>query len=168
MPQRHLITHINLSGIFDNHLRNFHIWFRYALKGQKHLAQGNTLGIRAISLAPCKGKSIKNARIVKMKTREEYIALIASHAGELQNTFGITSLRIFGSVARNEHHEGSDVDVYVEMPPKFFLVVRLKAYLEELLDNPVDIIRKHQHLNPFLLKEIEKDGIEVIANRNER
>ena len=91
-----------------------------------------------------------------MKTREEYIALIASHAGELQNTFGITSLRIFGSVARNEHHEGSDVDVYVEMPPKFFLVVRLKAYLEELLDNPVDIIRKHQHLNPFLLKEIRK------------
>ena len=103
-----------------------------------------------------------------MKTREEYIVLIASHAGELQNTFGITSLRIFGSVARNEHHEGNDVDVYVEMPPKFFLVVRLKAYLEELLDNPVDIIRKHQHLNPFLLKEIEKDGIEVIANRNER
>ena len=54
------------------------------------------------------------------------------------------------------------------MPPKFFLVVRLKAYLEELLDSPVDIIRKHQHLNPFLLKEIERDGIEVIANRNER
>ncbi|MBL1009331.1 MAG: nucleotidyltransferase domain-containing protein [Escherichia coli] len=55
-----------------------------------------------------------------MKTREEYIALIASHAEELQNTFGITSLRLFGSVARNEHHEGSDVDVFVEMPPKFF------------------------------------------------
>lgn len=54
-----------------------------------------------------------------MKTREEYIALIASHAGELQNTFGITSLRLFGSVARNEHHEGRDVDIYVEMPPKF-------------------------------------------------
>ena len=91
-----------------------------------------------------------------MKRREEYIALIASHAEELQNTFGITSLRLFGSVARNEHHEGSDIDVYVEMPPKFFLVVRLKTYLEELLDSPVDIIRKHQHLNPFLLKEIRK------------
>ena len=98
-----------------------------------------------------------------MKTREEYIALIVSHAEELQNTFGITSLRLFGSVARNEHHEGSDVDIYVEMPPKFFLVVRLKTYLEELLDSPVDIIRKHQHLNPILLKEIEKDGIEVIV-----
>ena len=102
-----------------------------------------------------------------MKTREEYIALITSHAEKLQNTFGITSLRLFGSVARNQHHDGSDVDIYVEMPPKFFLVVRLKAYLEEFLDSPVGIIRKHQHLNPFLLKEVERDGIEVIANRNE-
>ena len=100
-----------------------------------------------------------------MKTREEYIALITSHAEELQNTFGITSLRLFGSVARNQHHNGSDVDIYVEMPPKFFLIVRLKAYLEALLGCPVDIIRKHQHLNLFLLKEIEKDGIEVIAER---
>ena len=98
-----------------------------------------------------------------MKTREEYIALITSHAEEQKKNFDITSLRLFGSVARNEHHEGSDVDIYVEMPPKFFLVVRLKAYLEELLDCPVDIIRKHQHLNPILLKEIERDGIEVIA-----
>ena len=141
------------------------MWFRYGLKAQKLLAQGNTLGISAISLAPCRGKSFENIRILRMKTREENIALIASHAEELHNTFGITSLRLFGSVARNEHHDGSDVDIYVEMPPKFFLVVRLKSYLEALLGCPVDIIRKHQHLNPFLLKEIEKDGIEVIAER---
>ena len=100
-----------------------------------------------------------------MKTREEYIALITSHAEELKKNFDITSLRLFGSVARNEHHEGSDVDINVEMPPKFFFMVRLKAYLEKLLGCRVDIIRKHQHLNPFLLKEVEKDGIEVIAER---
>ena len=34
------------------------MWFRYGLKAQKLLAQGNTLGISAISLAPCKGKSL--------------------------------------------------------------------------------------------------------------
>ena len=141
------------------------MWFRHGLKAQKLLAQGNTLVISAISLAPCKGKSLLKNKKTKMKTREEYIALITSHAEELQNTFGITSLRLFGSVARNQHHDGSDVDVYVEMPPKFFLIVRLKAYLEALLGCPVDIIRKHQHLNPFLLKEIERDGIEVIAER---
>ena len=141
------------------------MWFRHGLKAQKLLAQGITLGISAIALRPVRAKALKNIRILRMKTREEYIALITSHAEELQNTFGITSLRLFGSVARNQHHDGSDVDIYVEMPPKFFLVVRLKAYLEELLDNPVDIIRKHQHLNPFLLKEVERDGIEVIAER---
>lgn len=35
---------------------------RHALKGQKHLVQGNTLGISAIRLAPCKGKSLKRFR----------------------------------------------------------------------------------------------------------
>ena len=32
---------------------------QHALKGQKLLAQGNALGIKAISKAPCKGKSFK-------------------------------------------------------------------------------------------------------------
>ena len=34
------------------------MWFRHGLKTQKLLAQGNTLGISAIHLAPCKGKSL--------------------------------------------------------------------------------------------------------------
>ena len=49
----------------------FHIWFKYglkaqkfqkqhALKGQKLLAQGIALGIKAISKAPCKGKNFTN------------------------------------------------------------------------------------------------------------
>ena len=33
---------------------------QYALKGQKLLAQGNALGIKAISNTPCKGKSFTN------------------------------------------------------------------------------------------------------------
>lgn len=38
------------------------MWFRHGLKAQKLLAQGITLGISAIHLAPCKGKSLKNFR----------------------------------------------------------------------------------------------------------
>ena len=34
------------------------MWFKYGLKAQKLLAQGNTLGISTIRLAPCKGKSL--------------------------------------------------------------------------------------------------------------
>lgn len=97
-----------------------------------------------------------------MKTTQEYISLIGSHAEELKTMFGIRSLRIFGSVSRNEHKEGSDVDVCVDMEPKAFLVARLKRFLENLLQCSVDVIRMHKHINPYLLEEINKDGIYVI------
>ena len=94
-----------------------------------------------------------------MKTREEYIALITSHAEELQNTFGITSLRLFGSVARNQHHDGSDVDIYVEMPPKFFLIVRLKAYLEALLGCPVILSGSISTSTPSCSRKLRERGL---------
>lgn len=97
-----------------------------------------------------------------MKTTKEYISQIAAHAEELRQTFGIKSLRIFGSVSRNEQKEGSDLDVCVEMEPKAYLVVRLKRFLENLLQFSVDVIRLHKHINPYLLEEINKDSIYVI------
>ncbi len=45
------------------------MWFRHALKGQKLLAQGNTLGISAISLAPCRGKSLKKKEDIKNENK---------------------------------------------------------------------------------------------------
>lgn len=98
-----------------------------------------------------------------MKQTSEYIDLIKAHAEELRTQFGVRTLRLFGSVSRGEHREGSDVDVCVEMEPKLFLVIRLQRYLEELLQCPVDVIRMHKHINPFLLNEIHRDGIYVIG-----
>ena len=97
-----------------------------------------------------------------MKTTKEYILLISSKAEELKRDFGIKSLRIFGSVSRNEQHEGSDVDVCVDMEPKAYMVVRLKRFLEDLLQCSVDAIRLHKHINPYLLDEIDREGIYVI------
>ena len=97
-----------------------------------------------------------------MKTTKEYISLIASKAEELKRDFGIRSLRIFDSVSRNEQHEGSDVDVCVDMEPKAYMVVRLKRFLEDLLQCSVDVIRLHKHINPYLLDEIDREAIYVI------
>ena len=97
-----------------------------------------------------------------MKTTKEYIELIKSHADELRTMFGIRSLRLFGSVSRGEQHENSDVDVCVEMEPTLYLVVRLKRFLEQLLQCSVDVIRMHKHMNPYLRNDIERDGILVI------
>lgn len=75
--------------------------------------------------------------------------------------FGVTSLRIFGSVARNEQKEDSDVDVCVDMKSDLFLHVELKRFLEEQLGCPVDVVRLHKNMNDFLRRQIEKDGILV-------
>ncbi|MBQ0023326.1 MAG: nucleotidyltransferase family protein [Prevotellaceae bacterium] len=96
-----------------------------------------------------------------MKTRSEYIDLIRSHADELRAQFGVSSLRLFGSVARNQHSENSDVDVCVQMPPRLFKLVAVGRYLEELLGCHVDVIREHSNMNTFLKQEIENDGIYI-------
>lgn len=101
-------------------------------------------------------------RYAIMKTTNEYIDLIKAHADELQTSFGVRTLRLFGSVSRGEQHEGSDVDVCVEMEPRMFLVVRLQRFLEQLLQCPVDVIHMHPHINKYLLNDINRDGIYVI------
>ena len=97
-----------------------------------------------------------------MRTANEYIDLISAHADELRGQFGIRSLRLFGSVSRGEQREDSDVDICVDMEPSLYLLVRLKRFLEQLLQCTVDVVRMHRHINPYLLENIERDGIYVI------
>lgn len=96
-----------------------------------------------------------------MKTAEEYIDLISAHSEELRSQFGIRSLRLFGSVSRGEQREDSDVDICVDMAPSLYMLVRLKRFLEQLLQCTVDVVRLHRHINPYLLENIERDGIYV-------
>lgn len=98
-----------------------------------------------------------------MKTTSEYIALIKAHSDEIRSQFGVRTLRLFGSVSRGEQREGSDVDICVEMEPRILMIVRLQRYLEQMLQCPVDVIRMHKHMNPYLLQNIEHDGIYVIG-----
>lgn len=97
-----------------------------------------------------------------MKSKNEYIRLLQSCSDMLRERFGVRSLRLFGSVARDEQNEGSDVDICVEMVPKLYLFVELGQFLENLLGCSVDIVRIHRNMNTYLKKEIEKDGIYVI------
>ena len=98
-----------------------------------------------------------------MKSRGEYIQIIKAHAPELQSRFGIQSMSLFGSVARNEQHEGSDIDLFVKMPPKFFNYIEASEYLRKLLGCDVDLISDHRNLRPFFRKQIELDGINIFT-----
>lgn len=96
-----------------------------------------------------------------MKQQDEYISLLQNHRNELRSEFGVSSLRIFGSVARNEQHDGSDVDICVEMQPKIFLLIALKDKLEQLLGCSVDVVRRHRNMNPILEEEINRNSVYV-------
>jgi hypothetical protein len=99
---------------------------------------------------------------VDMLQRQECIDIIKANAEYITSQFEVRSLRLFGSVARNQQRESSDVDVCVEMPPDLFQLIGLKQYLEELLGCDVDVIRVHRNMDTFLLNQIEKDGIYII------
>lgn len=73
--------------------------------------------------------------------REEAVKRLTMHRQKLTEQFGITSLAIFGSTARDEAADDSDVDVLVEFerPTSLFKLIRLQFYLEDLLDTPVDV-----------------------------
>ncbi len=60
---------------------------------------------------------------------------------ELTKQFGVKSLQLFGSVARNEATSSSDVDLLVEFdrPVGYFGLFALQDYLENLLGCSVDL-----------------------------
>ena len=98
-----------------------------------------------------------------MKTRSEYMEAIRKCSDVLRSRFGVTSLRLFGSIAREEQSPESDVDVCVDMKPNLLLHVELKRFLEEQLGTSVDVIRNHKNMNLFLKREIDRDGIFVFS-----
>ena len=89
--------------------------------------------------------------------RDKILALLKSRKRRLKK-FGIHSLSIFGSVARDQARENSDVDILVdfEKPIGLFEYARLKMYLEEILERPVDLVTPEalrQELREDILRE---------------
>lgn len=98
-----------------------------------------------------------------MKVVQDYIKTIKQNSSKITNDFGIKTLRIFGSVSRNEQTELSDLDVCVETEtPNPFLLADLKEFLEGLFHCSVYVIRIHKNMNPFFKSKIEQDGIYAI------
>ncbi|MDE6353246.1 MAG: nucleotidyltransferase domain-containing protein [Muribaculaceae bacterium] len=86
---------------------------------------------------------------------------MASHT--LRTEYGVKSLRLFGSVARGESKDVSDVDLFVDMPPKALKMVALQQYLQNILGRGVDLVRSRPNLDPFLVREIDRDGITIFG-----
>ena len=88
--------------------------------------------------------------------REQALKLLHEHKQEFEERYDITRLGIFGSVARDEAVDRSDVDVVVEMPPDMFARVSLKEELETIFRSKVDAVRYWRRMNQHLKRRIDR------------
>jgi predicted nucleotidyltransferase len=81
---------------------------------------------------------------------------------EFGSLYGIQSLGLFGSTARDCATEESDVDVVVSLKePNLFTLSRIRIELEAQLHRHVDIVSYRDRMNPFLKKRIQREACYV-------
>jgi len=95
-------------------------------------------------------------------SRDEIIKFISMHKAELEQEFGVITIGLFGSYARNEGSEKSDIDIVVELKkPDLFTLIGVKQMIEESLNIKVDVVRRRDGMNSFLKKRIDRDVVYV-------
>ena len=73
--------------------------------------------------------------------RDQAVSTLRIERERLRREYGVKSLALFGSVARDESSAASDVDLLVEFdrPPGLLGLFALQEHLEQLLGCPVDL-----------------------------
>ena len=79
-----------------------------------------------------------------------------------QQEYGLEVLGIFGSYARDEANNESDVDIVVQLVKQdLFSMIGIKQDLEDILHLPVDVVSYRPNMNFPLKKHIDRDAIYV-------
>jgi len=94
-----------------------------------------------------------------MKTIEEIREIIADHKHGLKDHFKVKEIGVFGSYARSQQKEKSDLDILVEFerPVSLLGLVSLENHLSDLLKVKVDLVPKgdiRPELKEGILKEV--------------
>jgi hypothetical protein len=91
--------------------------------------------------------------------RDRILDTLKAHRADLAR-LGVTTLALFGSVARNEAHENSDIDLLVELksPLTFDCYMDVKLYLEDLLGTKVDLVTS-KSLRPQIRAAVQREAI---------
>jgi len=96
-----------------------------------------------------------------MKTREEILSLLSKHKPELEKHFKVRKIALFGSYAREEQNQESDVDVLVDVAPSIGLeFVTLAERIEQLLGIRVEVVSSRA-VKSKKMKFIKQDLIYV-------
>jgi len=98
----------------------------------------------------------------KLLTLDTVLKVLRKRKNEFNEKYGVTTLGVFGSVARDRATTGSDVDIVVQMEkPDLFFMVHIKEELEHEYGSHVDIIQYRESMNPLLKRRIDKEAVYV-------
>ncbi len=96
-----------------------------------------------------------------MMTLEEIRSILSAHKEQLRNRFGVKEIGIFGSSARGDTGDVSDIDLLVDFErPIGLAFTELAEYLENILGTNVDVVSKNA-IKPRFLQSVEEDLIHV-------
>jgi uncharacterized protein len=98
--------------------------------------------------------------MAKTFSKQEILMLIKAHKEILEKRFGLLSIGLFGSYARGENNQNSDIDFFVELKKQSFSdYAGLEIYLENLFQQKVQVVINYERLSPRFMNNIKKDLI---------
>ena len=94
--------------------------------------------------------------------RREVLDVLRTHKPTLAERFGVTELALFGSFARDEATDGSDVDILVRYdgPATSKSYFGVQFYIEDLLGRRVDLVT-HKALRSEFRPYVEREAVNV-------
>jgi len=93
-------------------------------------------------------------------TKDEILNVLSNNKRYIEQNFEVAKIGLFGSYAKGNQTEDSDIDIYVEFRHKTFdNLAGLWNYLEELYSKKIDLFHKHKNNNKVIISNIQKDVI---------
>ncbi len=93
---------------------------------------------------------------------KEILLILKDYKKEKGHDYGIIDLGIFGSTARGQDREDSDVDVVIRFQrPDLFAMAGVKYDLEERIHRTVEIVSYRENMNYFLKQRIDREAVYV-------
>ena len=93
-------------------------------------------------------------------TQDIIINYLTEHKEQFKKDFSITKIGLFGSYARNEAKNDSDIDILIELKKDLTDIYDKKSLLKEIIEKAFDKkvnIAREKYLKPFVKDEILRE-----------
>jgi len=97
--------------------------------------------------------------MAKILSLKDIMRILRSNRDFLSEEYGVTEIAVFGSYVHNDYNGRSDIDLFVDLKPKFRTFdnfMDLKFYLQKITSKKIDLVIKNsirKELKPTIFKE---------------